>query len=401
MKKKYILFYLRSFNDTDHISPIIYEFLKNKEFVKVIYVSNFDFKNDYRMNFFLNNFENFQLSRITFFKRFKNILVKIFQINKFRMNFSKKFNNQLSLFLSPELRNVYCVIFDWGEVNRNGFQDAKYLSIPNICLPHGLNIFKNMDVNPHILDIKNRTGRWPDHSSRNKFDAYIFQSQRHLLQACEWGHDPKKTFFWGSARFDPIWCQKNLELLKNLKTEKRDNSKLHISFFLPHWSYNVNYAMTIDAIKKIIEDKSILLVIKGHTRGTGSINNDAFHEFEKFNNIIINSKEHSPTLIKSSDIVINFGSSIGIEAIIQNKIVINPKYLHKNKTIFNDSKLAYDAKCENDLIELIQKAKSNKLGKINLNDKEKFMQKEVYAGDKKDIPNSYFKKIKFLSSLDV
>ena len=51
---------------------------------------------------------------------------------------------------------------------------------------------------------------------------------------------------------------------------------------------------------------------------------------------------HSPFLIRTSEIVINFGSSIGFEALRQKKLVINPTYLHDNRTFFDGSKAVYD-----------------------------------------------------------
>ena len=33
--------------------------------------------------------------------------------------------------------------------------------------------------------------------------------------------------------------------------------------------------------------------------------------------------------------MINFGSSIGLEAVIMGKVVVNPKFLHENHTVFD------------------------------------------------------------------
>ena len=39
-----------------------------------------------------------------------------------------------------------------------------------------------MDLNEHIESIKYKTGNWPDHSDRNKFDSYVVQTNRHKEQ---------------------------------------------------------------------------------------------------------------------------------------------------------------------------------------------------------------------------
>ena len=45
-------------------------------------------------------------------------------------------------------------------------------------------------------------------------------------------------------------------------------------------------------------------------------------------------------MIRWSDAVINFGSSIGIEALLQEKTLIYPGYLHSNRTIFDETAAA-------------------------------------------------------------
>ena len=52
---------------------------------------------------------------------------------------------------------------------------------------------------------------------------------------------------------------------------------------------------------------------------------------------------NSVSLIRWSDVVISFGSSIGLEALIQRKLFINPSYLQTNETIFEDSDAGVEA----------------------------------------------------------
>lgn len=143
--------------------------------------------------------------------------------------------------------------------------------------------------------------------------------------------------------------------------------------------------------------ENIFIVVKGHSRGSSSINNNESENFKK-NKVILNSEAHSSSIIKWSDLVINFGSSIGIEAFLQKKIMINPTYLHTNQTIFDDNKLTYVSKSIDETVELIQKAKKNKLKLPNKSDLEVFFKKEIYGdNDAYNVPLSYFKKIKKIS----
>ena len=55
-----ILFHLNTYNDVDHITPIIWRFLERGDLVTTIFLSNFDYDNDYRIQF-LSRFENFSI----------------------------------------------------------------------------------------------------------------------------------------------------------------------------------------------------------------------------------------------------------------------------------------------------------------------------------------------------
>ncbi len=395
---------MKSFNDTDHIAPIIFRFLEKDEKVKIIYLSNFDFKNDYRIKF-LSKFKNLSVIKASFFMKTKNMIFNNRYILQLRLKLSPKIKKIISKFLSPELNNVKCVIYEWCEPNRRaiGFQNAKDLLIPVICIPHGLNIFINYDFNNHIKSRIINTGEWPDHSNRNKFDAYIFQSKRHLKMAWDWGHDRKKTYFLGSPRFDPKWAKINLNLIKKSNPKISNlKKKTKIVFFLPHWSYNVDKTKTLSCIKKLTLDKTNLIVIKGHTRGTGSLSKKEYKNFKKYNNLILDSSIHSPELIRLSDIIINFGSSIGIEALIQKKIYINPSFLHQNRTIFDNTKLVHIPKNIKEFINLINLSKINKLKKNNITEFNKFMKKEVYAEkDRLDVLENYYLKINHFTNSHV
>ena len=85
---------------------------------------------------------------------------------------------------------------------------------------------------------------------------------------------------------------------------------------LPHWIYNVDKEATLDLINKISNMENIYLIIKNHTRADTGL----FPKNIKVNsNVEVNSNTNSTSLINWADIIINFGSSIGIEAIIKKK----------------------------------------------------------------------------------
>jgi hypothetical protein len=96
-------------------------------------------------------------------------------------------------------------------------------------------------------------------------------------------------------------------------------------------------------LTEVANDSETCLVIKGHTRGTGSLSKIALRALKDKPNVILETIAHSPALVKWCDVVINFGSSIAIEALSQEKPIIHPVFLHTNRTVFDDGAVVHIA----------------------------------------------------------
>ena len=241
-----------------------------------------------------------------------------------------------------------------------------------------------MDLNEHIEEIKYKTGNWPDHSDRNKFDSYVVQTNRHKKLNLNWGLNKKTINIIGSARYCKEWSEFNLSLLKKFTVKKCSRNQLKVLFFLPQWAYKVNYLESIKVIKKISNNSNIFLIIKGNTREDmeGSLFREDIISLEKSKNVIVNSSVDSPSLVRWSDVVINIASSIALEALIQQRPIIYPFYLHRNKTIFDTPELVNLASgCEEVISLLINHYKGKKLFLPNKDFLRQFFINEVYGGE--------------------
>ncbi len=396
------LFHLNVFNDVDHIVPIIWRFLEKGEKVDIIFLSDFDFKKDYRISFLLK-YKGLSVSRAGFFQRLRN---KVLYNSKSRslMDECTPYRSIIRYLSENIWRNRYlksgnivAVVYEWGNGFRLNHYDALVRGIPAIALPHGFNIFTNYDINHNIVKIKNNSGKWPDFSYRNIFDAYVVQTDRHRLWSIDWGQSSDRVDAWGSVRFYPIWSDYNAKLCGQMKRSISKNL-VKIVFFLPHWSYNVNMKNVINLLDKLNSLSYIYLFVKGHTRGTGTISEEHINVIGKSNNIEFNVKENSPQLIAYSDVVINFGSSIAIDAINMGIPIIHTPYLHTNTTIFDDGLVNYVAHSDEEVISLIDKCQAAELNLPTANEKNLFYRNEIYAGcDKYDVIELYYKNIKKLS----
>jgi len=103
------------------------------------------------------------------------------------------------------------------------------------------------------------------------------------------------------------------------------------------------------------------------------------------NIVILGDEYHSVDLIKQSDCIVNFASSIGLEALAQGKIVCNPHYLTENTTIFDNSGVTLDTPDEIKTIECINDVRSNQSRRLPLQkDIDRFLSEHVNAGQTDD-----------------
>ncbi len=78
------LFHLNTFNDIDHIAPVIWKILENGGYVDVIFLSEFDFKSDYRIIFLLE-YDRFNVCKAGKYQQLRNkILFRLLKAPKIK-----------------------------------------------------------------------------------------------------------------------------------------------------------------------------------------------------------------------------------------------------------------------------------------------------------------------------
>jgi hypothetical protein len=387
-QRKKILFLLNTYNDIDHLTPVIWKVLKEKSQALIIFTSNFNHQNDYRINYLKNQFD---LPIIKFPIAYKKSLISKF--------IREIWYNKYFFYRFLKKNQIDACVYEWGEVPKrnivgNIFWAAKKSNIPNFCLPHGCSIYLNKAPNKYIKLLYDKTGKGPNFDGRNQYDTYVYQSPYVLKQAIEWGQNSKTTFAWGSARFYPEWAKNNLSICPDFDIKNNAKSKIKVVLMLPHWNYNVFKSKCIQLIEKLVKLSWIHLVIKDHTRGSGGLPIRLRKKYNSMDNVSASVEAHSPALIKWSDIVINFGSSIGIEALIQNKQLIHPNYLHSNKTIFEKTGACHLANSQDDILEYLIDYKNNRLVDITKKNKNKLYQEIIYGGkEKHDTLKKYYNEL--------
>ena len=407
-------FFLRAYNDVDQISPLIAEFILNKKNPLIIITSDMDLENDYRFNYLktLGDFEivkNLDKEYVKFSQKknfFLKLLSRLYLLKRNRKSFFGKIYRYFFFDCKAQveflkLKNVgFCVFeacspYERGIIIEKYFLAAKGIGITTIALPHGCNLFLNPDVTIGYRKLIYK-GVVQDQSDRNLFDYYIIQNPIRRDGWIKWGYDNVKTQAWGSLRYFPEWANKNREICPKFNFEGNSNGKTKIVFMQFQKDYNLNNDLVSDTLKKISFLKNALLIVKDTTR-EGKKYDDKNKKDKNFGESLVGwygNEVHSPALIEWADVVIVVGgSSIGMEVILQNKILIDPTYLDTNTTLYEYFDAAhclnsYD-ELENFLKLIIEKKPLPKLTGVD-----KIIREIIYAGKENfNVPKKHFQQL--------
>ena len=408
-------FFLRAYNDIDHIAPVIWKFIKKGDNPIVIFQTDIDYENDYRIKFLLSEGEveiirdldaeyikSQKISPSVFLKIYKKLYILKRNPKKLLGRIHRKFFFDCSKEMKfLHYNNVTQCVFEWatpyirGEVIERYFIAAKGQGITTLCLPHGCNMFVHSDVNSGYRK-SIISGRIPNLIDRNEYDYYIIQNPYRRDGWVKWGSNPMSTFAWGSARWCPEWQKLNQEICPEFVPKKDPGKRFKIVFMQYQSNYNIEKDLIWSLLSTIAADNRIQFVIKDSTRHGTQYNSKQFMQNYGNNDNVefVGNEANSPTLIEWSDCVIAFGSSIGIEALCQGKPLINTHYLISNRTHFEKFDAALNAGSESEVISHIEKLINNSDYNVQDKGKQKIFKEFIYGGkDKHDVLESYHSKI--------
>lgn len=362
MNKKTIIIFIRSYNDIDHSTPLIDTLKKDYKVIvyskvhinrllpnqNIKYLQKLkDIKLKYLFEDYLNIYDKFlefifqrinYLNKIInpneFFQKVFNVLLKSIQ-KKIYKNLKYKKKWCIDLFSD---KHIHSILFDWSDLNSfpnvNIVKYAKEKKINIIGIPHGVEVFTNEDiVDKNTINKKMKV----QNSTNFKFDYILVQNEISTQTFIRDGYNLNRIYILGAARYDKFWLRtinKSHFNYNDILKSFFKNKKINIIFFLNKLHYNVDKKLLIKLIQLLADLELINLIIKPHTRG---MKTDFFNIKPKNRDKvkIVNNEIPSYALTKWCDAGIVWGSSIGIQLVIDNKELIYPKFLHKNETIYD------------------------------------------------------------------
>ncbi len=383
-KKKRLIFLVRAFNDLDHFTPVMWKTLQQGHHVELIFT-------DARID---QNYLTKFLKREGIIERNPKYLRWYHSSFRPRLRGSRLCRLLDALLgVLPALvflgfRRRSSMIVEWGGIS--GRELARYflvanrlMMIPTFSLPHGYHIWTNKNINELMVSLGASHKKF-DFSERNRFDRVVAQSRNVGQFFQSRGVLKEKLAVIGSPRFCEEWTYKNLDLaLAEHPDIGVPADKPFFLVFLGNWQYRMNRAACLGMVNALRKNRSANIVIKGHSRGdlVGGLVPDEREIWLSETIFYANESIPSNVLIHHSRAVINYGSSIGIEAIVQRKPLCNASFITENTTIFDNSGVTWDAQNISNVVEFVERVLNvPEMTTMTEESRTAFLSDHVYAG---------------------
>ena len=369
--KPTVLFFLTDFNSVDHMVPVAYKLAATGRGNPVLLFTNpfYNTQTDYRLNFlkselgigadfaFLAQQPNTLVrrtmaalchpspghgARSQLYPKVVKVLSRLFYRQAWAAGLLKKHSPQALIFerAQPAKGLVGALV-----------SQAKRRGIPTLSFPHGLNAYTNELANEDEV----KAGTLPKKPFRNHFDHVVYQASFQTERAIKEGLSTDRVAVLGSARFCEEWSSVNrsIQPVTGFQAAGDPAGRLKAVFMLTQWNINVHRRETLATIKRIGEMRSLYLVVKPHPR-------QGIHDLAELlaaglpPNVEIAWDTPSPALTEWCDVLLNIGSSIALEALLQKKPLLQLNYLHSNRTVFQDEGACWNLGSDEELVKALE-----------------------------------------------
>jgi hypothetical protein len=440
---KSVVMFCRKYNDIDHMAPIAYALAKAGHSVQFLSLSPLlDLENDYRATYVRDNFgvklghvyrdhsstaitslvawlmspkyaqipargvftavKNFLRKRSSvdhsdqpalnpiklplwftarFFQRFLFIRLKKRWIDK--QVFNREWGIQLFEDVEPDV-----AVFDWVKPHQWSTAQltasARYLGIPTISVPHGVHLLTDSLYTNNLIK-RGYPIQYDGHF--NDFDAFVVQFEGFANTVIAGGLSKEKVLTLGSTRYCKEWHSIYDRITPDLSDADGlpKGQNLKIVFMDYSDGYRINTANVQEGLEAIAKIPGIDLVVKPATRSDrlGSA------QFPTSAKIVTNIP--SLALCEWADVVIGTTSSILIEPLLRNKVLLYPKHFHGNSMVFEEMNACWNVGSTAELVDAIHKLKADPTAReYESADVEAFLEYVVDGGEHgRDVLGSY------------
>ena len=371
------LFFLRHYNDIDHITPVIYKWTDSGHSCDVILIGSAKLRSDFRIGFLskLDSVRVFHIRELLPLLEFIRWRLQMLIVTRHRANIGPHVSvlthiygakkreplwrrvTERLLANSFEGINKGVVAFDW--IERNSVISVEWVEtvismahtkgLRVVSLPHG--------DSPHANQLI-RHGEWslkPDNtfSAARMFDKVVVPNELCAVRFRPF-LDDRVLAVLGSPRYCDEWLTKLAEFLP-ISPLTRSDSKLKVAIFLRKRNFTTFWEEVVEVVQMISTFTGVEIVIKPHTR-TGRkqpLTKDA--KILQLPNVsIAGNNIHSIHILNWADVIIDIATSVTFEAVKMNKPVLAADYLHAGRSAIADFMPETELRCRDDVYKKIE-----------------------------------------------
>ncbi len=252
------------------------------------------------------------------------------------------------------------------------FHLAKSRHIPLVAFPHGLTVFDEP------LDQAGSSRLFGDIGERLKVFDYILApnklQQDHIARL---GYPASRIKVLGSLRYEARWLSVLLEQVYTEEVRQQGNRSPKIVLFLN----KLVYRGSADSVNNLIRVCSTFgsTVVKPHTRDMDVSFIQNMGQCE--DTVVVDNTVASSSLIEWCDIALFWGTSMGIQVIARGKPFVYPSFAHGYQTIYETYFPNRVAASLDDVRWLLSEWRPGTADTTSVRDQERFLRDIVYAGD--------------------
>lgn len=347
------LFFLRHYNDIDHITPVIHKWVEQSHTCDVVLIGEGHFRSDYRVRYLASlspvrlahideilsckQMARMRVQKLILHRYFlaaapalvARVLEKILGRQK-RIEFWQLIATTL-LQRSFAERQPGVVVFDW--ISSHSVLPVEFVQaivkaagerkLGTVSLPHGDSPHANALVRTDELRIE------PDEkfAAARMFDRVVVPNE-----LCASRYRPflenSAIAVLGSARYCDEWLAK-LDTLLPRSPLQADPDKLKLVMFLRKRGFSIFWDEVHRVIQLLAAFPDVDVIVKTHTRGGWWQPLSRNRALRRLKNIrFVGSEIHSMDLLNWADAVIDIATSVSYESVKKNQPVLAADYLH-------------------------------------------------------------------------
>ena len=406
------LFFLRHYNDIDHITPVISKWIEAGHIGDIVLIGNPKFLNDYRIEF-LSRLDGVRVAHIRdllppleflrwrlqmlllsnslrrlFIAPLVNALARAYDAERRELIWRSTANRLLELSFKGTDEGV--VVFDWitkdspvsVEWVETVVSTARAMGLGTVSLPHGDSPHINQLIRHHESSLK------PDalFSAARIFDKLVVPNElcagrfRPFL-------DDQSIAVLGSPRYCDEWLGKLAEL-SPASPLTRSGSQLKVVIFLRKSNFTTFWEEVAEVVCMIAAFPGVELVLKPHTRGGWKQSLTKNASLRRLKNVsVAGDNVHSIQLMRWADVIVDLATSVVFEAVKMKKPVLAADYLHAGRSALAHFMPETELRCRDDVYRRIDEFLSDGCGSFYVEEhRQRFISEMLHAGGPNVLP---------------